>query len=89
MIHRGIETENELTALKLLNIQYGQGYFLARPALVDTFEVPAPVAPATTSPATVASRKARAPRRGSGPGRADESAPPKPIRRARRPRAAA
>jgi predicted signal transduction protein with EAL and GGDEF domain len=37
LIAEGIETENELTALKLLNIQYGQGYFLARPAAAETF----------------------------------------------------
>jgi EAL domain-containing protein (putative c-di-GMP-specific phosphodiesterase class I) len=37
LIAEGIETENELTALRLLNIQYGQGYFLARPAAAETF----------------------------------------------------
>jgi EAL domain-containing protein (putative c-di-GMP-specific phosphodiesterase class I) len=32
LIAEGIETENELTTLKLLKVEYGQGYFLARPA---------------------------------------------------------
>ena len=32
LIAEGIETENERTALRLLNVQYGQGYLLARPA---------------------------------------------------------
>jgi EAL domain-containing protein (putative c-di-GMP-specific phosphodiesterase class I) len=35
LIAEGIETENELTALKLLHVQYGQGFFLARPAFID------------------------------------------------------
>ncbi len=32
LIAEGIETANELTALKLLKVQYGQGFYLARPA---------------------------------------------------------
>jgi EAL domain-containing protein (putative c-di-GMP-specific phosphodiesterase class I) len=35
LIAEGIETENELTALKLLHVQYGQGFYLARPAPID------------------------------------------------------
>jgi EAL domain-containing protein (putative c-di-GMP-specific phosphodiesterase class I) len=34
LIAEGIETENELTALRLLQVQYGQGFLLARPAEV-------------------------------------------------------
>jgi len=34
LIAEGIETANELTALRLLNVQLGQGFFLARPAEV-------------------------------------------------------
>lgn len=42
LIAEGIETENELTALKLLNVEYGQGYFLARPAPITAWaEAPA------------------------------------------------
>ncbi len=37
LIAEGIETENELTALKLLRVQYGQGFFLARPAPIGAF----------------------------------------------------
>ena len=90
LIAEGIETENELTALKLLNIQYGQGYFLARPARVETFAVAVPAVPvATMGSATTASRKTRVPDQDGGAGSADESSPAKPARRARRPRAAA
>ncbi|HEX7492212.1 MAG TPA: EAL domain-containing protein [Candidatus Limnocylindrales bacterium] len=35
LIAEGIETENELTVLKLLRVEYGQGYFLCRPAPID------------------------------------------------------
>jgi EAL domain-containing protein (putative c-di-GMP-specific phosphodiesterase class I) len=35
LIAEGIETESELEALKLLKVEYGQGYFLARPAPID------------------------------------------------------
>jgi hypothetical protein len=28
-------TENELTALRLLKVEFGQGYFLARPATIE------------------------------------------------------
>jgi EAL domain-containing protein (putative c-di-GMP-specific phosphodiesterase class I) len=37
LIAEGIETEGELATLRLLEIQYGQGYFLARPAAAETF----------------------------------------------------
>jgi len=37
LIAEGIETENELTALRLLNIEYGQGYYLARPAPIEAW----------------------------------------------------
>ena len=32
LIAEGIETANELTALRLLKVQYGQGFYLAKPA---------------------------------------------------------
>lgn len=32
LIAEGIETANELTALRRLKVQYGQGFYLARPA---------------------------------------------------------
>ena len=35
LIAEGIETENELTALKLLKVEFGQGFYLARPAPID------------------------------------------------------
>jgi EAL domain-containing protein (putative c-di-GMP-specific phosphodiesterase class I) len=35
LIAEGIETENELTCLKLLRVEYGQGHFLCRPATID------------------------------------------------------
>jgi EAL domain-containing protein (putative c-di-GMP-specific phosphodiesterase class I) len=34
LIAEGIETANEMTALRLLDVQYGQGFFLARPSPV-------------------------------------------------------
>ena len=37
LIAEGIETERELEALKLLKVEYGQGYFLARPAPIDAW----------------------------------------------------
>jgi EAL domain-containing protein (putative c-di-GMP-specific phosphodiesterase class I) len=37
LIAEGIETENELTTLKLLKVGYGQGYFLARPAPIEAW----------------------------------------------------
>jgi len=43
LIAEGIETENELAALKKLRIPLGQGYLLARPA-------PAPQATPETAP---------------------------------------
>jgi len=42
LIAEGIETENELTALRLLNVEYGQGYYLARPAPIETWAVAEP-----------------------------------------------
>jgi EAL domain-containing protein (putative c-di-GMP-specific phosphodiesterase class I) len=36
LIAEGIETENELTVLKLLKVGFGQGYYLARPESIDT-----------------------------------------------------
>ena len=42
LIAEGIETENELTALKLLKVEFGQGYYLARPAPIDAWAEPAP-----------------------------------------------
>ena len=35
LIAEGIETENELTALKLLKVEFGQGYYLARPSAIE------------------------------------------------------
>jgi EAL domain-containing protein (putative c-di-GMP-specific phosphodiesterase class I) len=35
LIAEGIETENELTVLRLLQVGFGQGYFLARPATIE------------------------------------------------------
>jgi EAL domain-containing protein (putative c-di-GMP-specific phosphodiesterase class I) len=32
LIAEGIETANELTALRLLKVRYGQGFYLAKPA---------------------------------------------------------
>jgi EAL domain-containing protein (putative c-di-GMP-specific phosphodiesterase class I) len=65
LIAEGIETENELTAVRLLNIGYGQGYFLARPAPVETFSPAAaasPVAtPAAATPAHAPGRPVRQP----------------------------
>ena len=37
LIAEGIETENELTALKLLRVEFGQGFHLARPAAIGAF----------------------------------------------------
>ena len=56
LIAEGIETENELTTLKLLTVAYGQGYFLARPAPIGAIPGAAPAADAMVSRA----RKARA-----------------------------
>ena len=59
LIAEGIETENELTTLKLLRVAYGQGYFLARPAPIGAIPGAAPAADAVASRA----RKARASRK--------------------------
>ena len=37
LIAEGIETENELTTLKLLKVEYGQGFFLAKPAPIGAW----------------------------------------------------
>ena len=68
LIAEGIETENELTALRLLTIQYGQGYFLARPAPVETFMPAATDRPVSkpkpvSRPAVAMSAGAETPRR--------------------------
>jgi len=39
LIAEGIETANELTALKLLGVAFGQGYLLGKPAAVDAAKV--------------------------------------------------
>lgn len=39
LIAEGIETENELTTLKLLKVGYGQGYYLAKPAPIFAWTV--------------------------------------------------
>jgi EAL domain-containing protein (putative c-di-GMP-specific phosphodiesterase class I) len=39
LIAEGIETENELTTLKLLKVEYGQGYYLAKPAPISAWTV--------------------------------------------------
>jgi EAL domain-containing protein (putative c-di-GMP-specific phosphodiesterase class I) len=44
LIAEGIETENELTTLKLLKVEYGQGFYLARPAPIAAWAV-APAVP--------------------------------------------
>jgi EAL domain-containing protein (putative c-di-GMP-specific phosphodiesterase class I) len=49
LIAEGIETENELTTLKLLKVAFGQGYFLARPAPIGAIPGAAPAADAATS----------------------------------------
>ena len=54
LIAEGIETENELTAVRLLQVGYGQGYHLARPAtigaIVDSLAGPIQVAPRIGKP---------------------------------------
>jgi EAL domain-containing protein (putative c-di-GMP-specific phosphodiesterase class I) len=57
LIAEGIETENELTTLKLLKVEYGQGYFLARPAPIEAWAAAPQVA------RRVAARTARTRRR--------------------------
>jgi EAL domain-containing protein (putative c-di-GMP-specific phosphodiesterase class I) len=56
LIAEGIETENELTVLKLLHVEYGQGYFLCRPAPIDKID-------GAKTEADVAPAKIRKPRR--------------------------
>jgi len=55
LIAEGIETANELTALKLLGVAFGQGYLLGRPAQP---KMPAPKKPAA-SVRVVAPRRSR------------------------------
>ena len=54
LIAEGIETENELTAARLLQVGYGQGYHLARPAtigaIVESLAGPVEVAPTIEKP---------------------------------------
>jgi EAL domain-containing protein (putative c-di-GMP-specific phosphodiesterase class I) len=51
LIAEGIETENELTALKLLKVEFGQGYYLARPATIAAIASGADKAGGIASPA--------------------------------------
>ena len=44
LIAEGIETANELTALKLLGVAFGQGYLLGKPASVDAARSAMPAA---------------------------------------------
>ena len=61
LIAEGIETENELTTLKLLKVEYGQGYYLARPAPIATWVT----SPTPAEQAVPNAGKARKPRRRS------------------------
>lgn len=56
LIAEGIETESELAALELLGVEFGQGFFLAMPAPIETW------ADATRAPGRRAVRAAK-PRR--------------------------
>jgi EAL domain-containing protein (putative c-di-GMP-specific phosphodiesterase class I) len=58
LIAEGIETANELTALKLLGVAFGQGYLLGKPAAVDA----ATVDTATVARAAGKSGRTRRPR---------------------------
>jgi EAL domain-containing protein (putative c-di-GMP-specific phosphodiesterase class I) len=55
LIAEGIETESELEALKLLKVEYGQGYFLAKPAPIGVWAQAAVEA----TPVTQVTRKPR------------------------------
>jgi EAL domain-containing protein (putative c-di-GMP-specific phosphodiesterase class I) len=57
LIGEGIETENELTALRLLHVEFGQGYFLARPATIEA------IVEAQSSPLPMADKPAKPRRR--------------------------
>jgi EAL domain-containing protein (putative c-di-GMP-specific phosphodiesterase class I) len=65
LIAEGIETENELTALKLLNVEYGQGFYLAKPAPIEFWAEAAPKRQARPAPDRIgrAAPKARRPRK--------------------------
>ncbi len=65
LIAEGIETENELTALKLLNVEYGQGFYLARPAPIEAWADVAEKRRAGSRPDRIgrAAPKARRPRK--------------------------
>ena len=65
LIAEGIETENELTALKLLNVEYGQGFYLAKPAPIEAWAAAAPRTRAGSAPGRIVSgtQKARRPRK--------------------------
>lgn len=63
LIAEGIETENELTTLKLLNVGFGQGYYLARPETIDTITAGARAAGARAAGATRPRPKALKPGR--------------------------
>lgn len=45
LIAEGIETENELTTLRLLKVEYGQGFFLAKPAPIAAWTEAAAAVP--------------------------------------------
>jgi EAL domain-containing protein (putative c-di-GMP-specific phosphodiesterase class I) len=60
LIAEGIETESELEALKLLKVEYGQGYFLGRPAPIDVWAETAGEAASTTDVATKLRRSRKA-----------------------------
>lgn len=55
LIAEGIETENELTVLKLLNVAYGQGFYLAKPAPIHAI----PGATDAVDPMALRARKSR------------------------------
>jgi EAL domain-containing protein (putative c-di-GMP-specific phosphodiesterase class I) len=60
LIAEGIETENELTTLKLLKVGYGQGYFLARPAPIEYWAEASPKTQPAVPPALKPGRRRRA-----------------------------
>jgi EAL domain-containing protein (putative c-di-GMP-specific phosphodiesterase class I) len=65
LIAEGIETENELTALKLLNVEYGQGFYLAKPAPIEAWVERPARSPAAARPDRIVpgGQKARRPRK--------------------------
>lgn len=60
LIAEGIETANELTALKLLGVAFGQGYLLGKPASVDAARSAMPAAAGTAARAGRPRRSAAA-----------------------------